>query len=124
VQASLISIVDDDDSFRQATASLLRSFGHEVTGFASAEEFLKSSALDHTTCLISDVQMPGMSGIELQNRLISEGHDVPIIFVTAYPESHVRERALASGAFGFLSKPFNAENLISCLTQVLSGSKP
>jgi len=84
------------------------------------EEFLKSGRVEDTRCLISDVQMPGMSGIDLQNHLLAEGYRLPIIFVTAYPESKAREQALASGALGFLNKPFNEEKLVSCLAQALS----
>src|SRR5215510_13377872 len=106
-KAPVISIVDDDASFRRATGRLVESLGYEVEKFGSAEEFLKSGRVDDTACLISDVQMPGMSGIDLQNRLLAQGYRLPIIFVTAYPESNVRAQALASGALGFLNKPFN-----------------
>ena len=101
----------------------MRSLGHEVAAFGSAEEFLKSGRLDDTACLISDVHMPGMSGIELQNHLLARGYRLPIIFITAYPESNVRKQALASGALGFLNKPFSEEKLISYLAQALSDRK-
>jgi FixJ family two-component response regulator len=120
--AAVISIVDDDASFRRAAARLVRSLGHSVVAFGSAEEFLKSDCLRDTACLISDVQMPGMSGLELQNQLLAQGVRLPVIFITAYPESEARERALASGALGFLNKPFNEEKLIACLDQALSQS--
>ena len=120
----MISIVDDDASFRRATASLVRSLGHAVAAFSSAEEFLKSDRVHDTACLISDVQMPGMSGIELQNALLAQGVRLPVIFITAYPESNAREQALAAGALGFLNKPFNEENLITCLDQALSEARP
>jgi FixJ family two-component response regulator len=116
----VISIVDDDESFRQATASLIRSIGYATAAFASAEEFLQSDHVHDTACLISDVQMPGMSGIELQNRLIARGHRLPVIFITAFPEEKVRRRALEAGALCFLSKPFSDEKLISCLDQALA----
>jgi FixJ family two-component response regulator len=119
--APVISIVDDDESFRRATAGFIASLGYAVAAFGSAEEFLKSDSLDDTACLISDVQMPGMSGIELQSRLIAQGYRVPIIFVTAYSASKARAQALASGALGFFDKPFSEEKLISCLDQALSG---
>jgi FixJ family two-component response regulator len=119
-EAVVISIVDDDASFRRATARLVRSLGHSVAAFGSAEEFLNSDRLRDTACLISDVQMPGMSGIELQNHLLARGVQLPVIFITAYPESRAREQALASGALGFLNKPFNEDNLIACLDQALS----
>ncbi len=118
----MISIVDDDASFRRATARLVRSLGHSVAAFSSAEEFLNSDRLRDTACLISDVQMPGMSGIELQNQLLAQGVQLPVIFITAYPESRARKQALASGALGFLNKPFNEDKLIACLDQALSES--
>ena len=116
----MISIVDDNELFRRATTRLVRSLGHEAIAFASAEEFLKSGRVDDTACLISDVQMPGMTGVELQTHLHASGYRLPVIFVTAYPESRVRAQALASGALGFLDKPFDEEKLISCLARALS----
>jgi len=120
---TLISIIDDDESFRRAVANFINSLGYAVVAFGSAEEFLKSGRLDSTACLISDVQMPGMSGIELQDRLLARGYRLPIIFITAYPEASARDQALASGASGFLNKPFNEEKLISHLGQALTVSK-
>jgi FixJ family two-component response regulator len=116
----MISIVDDDASFRQATASLVRSLGYVVTAFASAEEFLESGLVEETSCLISDVQMPGMNGIELHNRLISQGHRFPVIFITAFSEMR-RGQTLAAEAVGFLGKPLNEDELISCIDQALVG---
>ena len=115
-----ISIIDDDASFRRAAARLMRSLGHNVASFCSAEEFLQSGLVDNTKCVISDVQMPGMSGIELQNHLLDRGYTLPIIFVTAYPESSARAQALASGALGFFNKTFNEQDLISCVARALS----
>ena len=115
----VIAIVDDNDPFSHATASFIRSLGYAVLQFASAEAFLKSNRLDDTDCLISDVQMPGMNGIELQGKLIAQGYHFPIIFVTAFPEMKARAQALASGAIGFLAKPFSDEILISCLNKAL-----
>ena len=86
----VISIVDDDESVRQATSALVRSLGYAVATFASAEDFLESDRLDDTACLITDVQMPGLSGVELQSRLIADGRHMPIIGVTAYPEERIR----------------------------------
>ena len=115
----VIAIVDDDDSFRHATMSFIRSLGYAVLQFASAEAFLKSNQLRDADCLISDLQMPGMNGVELQGKLIDEGHRFPIIFVTAFPEMKSRARALAAGAICFLGKPFNDEALITCLHEAL-----
>jgi FixJ family two-component response regulator len=116
----VIAIVDDDDSFRRATTSFVRSLGYGTAAFDSAEAFLKSDRVSEADCLITDVQMPGMTGIELQGRLIADGHQVPIIFITAFPEMRARAQALAAGAIGFLAKPFNDQNLITCLNQALA----
>ena len=121
--APVISVVDDDRSFRRATARLINSLGHTVESFGSAEEFLASGRLDETACLVSDVKMPGMTGIELQSRLRQQGRRLPIIFITAHPDANAKSRALASGAVGFFNKPFNDDELISCLDRALS-SKP
>ena len=118
----VIAIVDDDESFRRATASFIRSLGYSVFQFASAQTFLKSDYLDNTDCVISDVQMPGMNGIELQDELIAQGRRLPIIFVTAFPEMNARSRALASGAVGFLAKPFSDVELIACVNTALAAS--
>jgi FixJ family two-component response regulator len=115
----VISIVDDDSSMRDATSALVRSLGFTVATFASAEDFLESSRIDDTACLITDVQMPGLSGVELQSRLIAQGRNMPIIGVTAFPEESVRSQMLEAGAVGFLSKPFNDECLINCLATAL-----
>ena len=116
---AMISIVDDDKSIREAAKTLVRSLGYSAATFASAEEFLESGQLDKTACLITDVQMPGMSGVDLQNHLIAKGDCTPVIFVTAFPESGLRERALRAGAIGFLSKPFREDSLIACLHKAL-----
>ena len=116
----LIAIVDDDESFRRATTSFIRSFGFAVLQFASAEAFLKSDRLLETDCLISDVQTQGMNGLDLQNKLIVQGHRLPIIFVTAFSERRARSQALAAGAVGFLAKPFSDEELITCLNAALA----
>ena len=116
----VIAIVDDDESFRQATISFIRSLGYSAAAFPSADAFLNSNAVENTDCLITDVQMPGMSGIELQSHLITQGYRVPIIFVTAFPETEARGRALRAGAIGFLGKPFGEQNLISCLDKALT----
>jgi FixJ family two-component response regulator len=115
-----ISIVDDDESVREATRALVRALGYGALTFASAEEFLSSDHVDETCCLITDVQMTGLSGVELQKRLIAEGRRVPVIFITAFPDERTRSRALDAGAIGFLSKPFSDENLIHCLDRALA----
>ena len=115
----MISIVDDDESVRETLKGLVRSFGLKASAFASAEEFLESNRLQDTACLITDVQMQGMSGVELQTFLLNQGHDMPIIFMTAFPEERIRMRALNAGAFGFLGKPFDEQSLIDCLDRAL-----
>jgi FixJ family two-component response regulator len=116
----LISIVDDDESIRVATTDLIRSFGFVAQAFASAEEFLQSPELNETSCLISDIQMPGIDGLELQRRLASENRRTPIIFITAFPDARIRERALAVGAVCFLKKPFEGQVLIQCVDRALN----
>lgn len=119
----VISIVDDDDSVRTATNSLMRSLGYSTYAFASAEEFLQSPHLDDTSCLISDIQMPGMSGIDLQNHLAALGHRTPIIFITAFPDAGIQAQALKAGAVCFLNKPVDGKTLMKCLDQALHGPK-
>jgi FixJ family two-component response regulator len=115
----LISIVDDDASVRAATNNLVRSHGYCAHTFASAEEFLQSAHLNDTSCVITDVQMRAISGIELLLLLRIRGHRVPIIFITAFPTEELRARALKAGAVGFLAKPFDGEALINCLETTL-----
>jgi FixJ family two-component response regulator len=111
----IISVIDDDASIRVAINNLLRSLGYIVHVFASAEAFLRSAQLNDSWCVIADVRMPTMSGIELQSRLRSDGNRVPFVFITAVPDENVRARALDDGAICFLTKPFDEENLIRCL---------
>ena len=120
----MISIVDDDEFVREATKGLVRSLGYGATTFASAEEFLQSKWINDTECVISDVKMPGLSGVELQSRLIAQGNRTPIIFVSAFSDERTRARALKAGAIGFLSKPFNEERLIEYLHAALAGLEP
>jgi len=117
-----IAIVDDDDVVREGLASLVRSLGHSVSTFGSAEEFLNSEQISRTSCLITDLHMPGLSGLDLQDRLIATGHRFPIIFITGYPDEDVRARAIKSGAIAFLSKPFNADHLIGYLERALKAA--
>jgi FixJ family two-component response regulator len=117
----MISIVDDDASVREATKGWVRSLGYGAAAFASAEEFLQSGKVNDTECVITDVQMAGLSGIELQSHLISQGNRTPIIFVTAFPEERTRTRALEAGAIGFLTKPFNEGRLIEYIEAALAG---
>jgi FixJ family two-component response regulator len=116
----MISIIDDDASVRAATDSLLRSHGYTVHTFASAEEFLRSAHLNDTSCVIADVQMPKMSGVELQALLRTRGNCLPFIFITAFPEESVRARAQKGGAICFLTKPFDGPTLISYLDTAIA----
>jgi FixJ family two-component response regulator len=118
----MISIVDDDRSIREATGNLVCSLGYDVSTFVSAEEFLDSDRVHDTCCLITDLQMPGLSGIELQSRLIADGRRLPIIFITAYPEDSVRARAMKAGAVCFMSKPYSEESLIACIDRALKAA--
>jgi FixJ family two-component response regulator len=118
---AVISIIDDDASVRIATNNLVRSHGYRAHTFASAEDFLQSAHLNDTSCVIADVQMPVMSGVELLVHLRAQGHGMPFIFITAFPEESVRARALRAGAICFLAKPFDGPTLISCLDAALTG---
>jgi len=115
----IIAIIDDDKSVRVATESLVMSLGYVARTFASAEEFLHSPSIDDVACLVADVQLSGMSGIELQGQLEKQGYHKPIIFITAFPDDKVRARALRHGAAGFLFKPFDGKVLVECLETAL-----
>jgi len=115
-----ISVVDDDDSVREALGALLRALEFEVGLFASALEFLRSDRVRKTDCLILDVRMPGMSGVELQRRLVETYRDVPVIFITAHGDEERRARALKGGAVDYLLKPFSEESLMNAVRTALS----
>jgi len=112
---SVISVIDDDASVRAATNNLLSSHGYLVHTFASAEEFLQSACLNDSSCVIADVQMPAMSGLDLLTHMRAQGNAAPFVFITAFPEDSVRARALKAGAVGFLAKPFAGTALINCV---------
>jgi FixJ family two-component response regulator len=118
-EAPLISIVDDDVLARDGIRELVESLGYKTVTFKSAEHFLESGMLAETTCLITDLQMPGLNGLELQEALRSQGYQTPVILITAYPNEKHRTCGLDNGAVGFLSKPFNEEALIECLTAAI-----
>lgn len=116
----MISIVDDDESVREAVRSLLKSVGYRAEVFTSAEEFLRSGRPHETSCLILDVLMPGMGGLELQRRLAAAGSSIPVIFITAHAgDREARTQALAAGAVVFLGKPFSEESLLSAVQTAL-----
>jgi FixJ family two-component response regulator len=124
VNSALISIIDDDRSVREAIQGLIRSLGYATAAFGSAEEYLDSGRIRDTACIITDLQMPGLSGIDLQRRLSADGHQTPVIFVTAFPSDRLRQQALDAGAYGFLSKPFDENSLITCLDKALARPLP
>ena len=119
MRRGLISVVDDDESIRRTTTFLIESFGFRTAAFESAETFLKSSQLHDTSCLIVDVQMPGMNGLGLQSELAAAGYDIPIIFITAYENKVSRQQAMQAGAVAFLGKPFSDEQLLQTVRSAL-----
>src|ERR1700730_904204 len=116
---TLVMIVDAADCIRKAVRRLMKSYGFAVETLASAEEFLGSDRLAKTSCLILDVHMPGMNGLELQKRLVASGSVVPIIFITAFTDEHARAQAMNAGAAGYLAKPFSDNELLNCIHSVL-----
>jgi FixJ family two-component response regulator len=120
---SLISIIDDDESMREAIKGLVKSLGYTVEAVASAQEFLSSRPVRRTSCLITDMQMPGVTRLELYQRLSTSGRPIPTILITAYPDDGVRERALAAGVIGYLSKPFDDNDLLACIRSALTHAR-
>jgi len=116
----LIAVVDDDHSVRESLGGLFRSVGFAARGFASAADFLQSSDLPQTDCVILDVRMPGMTGLELQRVLIASHPDVPVIFMTAHDDARTRSQALSGGAVDYLIKPFSEEALLDAVQVALS----
>ncbi|WP_341909031.1 response regulator [Ferrovibrio terrae] len=116
----LISIIDDDESLRLALVSLVRSLGYRASGFASAEDFLNSGDIDASSCLITDIQMPGLSGIELKHLLVERHSPLPVIMITGRADPALRDKALASGAICLLKKPFEAAALLDCIERALA----
>jgi FixJ family two-component response regulator len=121
---TLISIVDDDQPFRESMRKLVMLLGYTVEAFPSAADFLASRVMSETACLVADVHMPGMTGIELHGRLINLGYAIPTILITAYPDEMVRDRALKNGVICYLSKPVDDEDLERCLRSALKSGKP
>ena len=115
----VISIVDDDAWSRSGLEDLVSSLGYRALTFESAERFVESGNVGDTDCLITDLRMPGWSGLELQSHLRRAGHRIPTIFVTTYPNDAQRARALEEGAIGFLDKPFDEQALIACLVRAV-----
>lgn len=120
----LISIVDDDESVREATRGLMLSLGYTAAAFPTAEDFLQSQEVARTACLIADVNMPGMSGLDLHRHLSSSGRRLPTILITAYPDEKIREGALNAGVICYLSKPFDETDLLTCIGSALPSDHP
>ena len=116
---SLVSVVEDDQFFRESMRRLMRSLGYRVEAFASAADFLASPRLGETACLIADVNMPGMTGVELYRHLLDSGHAIPTILVTAYPDEDVKTLALKDGVVSYLRKPLDQEHLARCVHAAL-----
>ena len=116
---TIISIIDDDESMRNSLAGLVRSAGWKALVFATAEEFIESGVYLDTDCVVTDIQMPGLSGLELKDWLNEHSSVAPVILITARSEKHLRTQALASGAFCFLEKPFASSTLLSCIEKAL-----
>ena len=114
-----ITIIDDDEFVREAVERLIRSLGYDAETFASAEDYLSQSHVANTQCLITDVHMSGLTGVELQTHLIAAGYRIPIIFMSGYSEDAVRATAIRNGAVGFLNKPIRVADLIECLNKAL-----
>ena len=115
----LISIVDDDPSVREGTMDLVQAIGFAAETFPGADDFLNSDRVNSTSCLIADVRMPGMTGLELHDRLVETGKSIPTILLTAYPNGRDRERALRAGVICYLGKPYNQDDLLACIRSAL-----
>jgi len=116
----LVSVVDDDPSVRSATIDLLNSAGLTCQGFASAEAYLASGWVARTSCLVLDVCMPGLTGIELQHKLVQSGHSIPVIFITAFPKERLRAETAAMGAICYLLKPYSEDEFLGCIRRALA----
>ena len=123
-KASLVAVVEDDQFFRESMKRLMRSLGYAVEAFPSAADFIASPRLVETACLIADVNMPAMTGLELHRRLIEMGYAIPTILVTAYPDNDVRTRALKDGVVCYLRKPLDEKHLMRCLRAALHSDEP
>ncbi|MHB0771224.1 response regulator transcription factor [Bradyrhizobium sp. 5.13L] len=120
----VIAIVDDDEGVRASLASLVRSIGYEAKAYESGVDFLRHAPGEDPACMIADVQMPVITGDELQARLIAAGRHFPIIFMTAFPSENVRQRVMAAGAHCYLGKPSSGDEIIRCLEEALAGHAP
>jgi FixJ family two-component response regulator len=117
----VISIIDDDESVREATVSLMKALGFDSEAFNSAEDFLLSERRHRTACVIADVQMPGMTGLELHRRLTASDNPIPTVLITAHADDNLRANALKAGVIGYLTKPFKEKDLMGCINSALDG---
>ena len=122
-QKILVSVVDDDEAVRRTTKLLVESFGYTAATFASVQDYLKSGLLHDTSCLILDVRMPAMDGLQIPNRLAAEGYRTPIVFITAHDDKESRNRAMQAGAIAFLCKPFATEQLLKAIRSALQRNR-
>jgi FixJ family two-component response regulator len=120
---TLISIIDDDEAVREALQGLMTSMGFTVETFSSALDFLARTNIRDTSCLIVDVHMPGMTGVELHRRLVESGYAIPTILITAYPDESVRVRAMADGVICYLTKPCDSDELLGCVSSALERTR-
>lgn len=118
----IVAIIEDDQGFREALAGMLASYGYEPIEFSRADEFLASVNREHISCIISDIQMPGMSGFELHERIATSARPIPILLITALPSEEGRKRAAKAGVACYLPKPFADEDLLACIQKALRGS--
>jgi FixJ family two-component response regulator len=115
----VVSIIDDDQSLRESIMDFVRAMGLEAQGFERAEDFLHSDGIVRTACLITDMRMPGLSGLDLHERLVARGEAIPTIVITAFPKDDDRARALRNGVVRYLAKPFDPNQLADCITSAL-----
>jgi FixJ family two-component response regulator len=120
----LVAVVDDDIWARDGIGELVQSLGYRAFTFECGRDFLESDCVEGSACVITDLQMPGMSGLELQRQLLALGHSIPIILITAFPNEAHRAQALEAGAIGFLIKPCDERSLIECLSRAIGTSRP
>lgn len=121
---TVISIVDDDEAAREGVTDLIGSLGFSARSFTSGEDFLNSDQLHSTSCLIADMQMPGMTGLELHDRLVASGFAIPTLVITAYPDEGTQERAIKAGVICYLIKPFDVGDFLDCVRSALTHTRP
>jgi FixJ family two-component response regulator len=124
LEGPLVAIVDDDKSIRNATQDLLKAAGFSTATFEDAESFLGSSSRASASCVVADMRMPGMTGVELYQKLVASGHRIPTVIITAHPEEITQARAREAGITCYLVKPFSPDELLECVGEALAKSQP